>query len=118
MKSTSLSLFTLPNLDYLNSNAPSLKMSKTNTPFSAKDQVRLLNVVALLKACHREDMDRGQWQEVTRNWISFMGVVEGEDSAQQARWDNPFAYFEISVSCLQMVWRQEVIFWSLCFILT
>jgi hypothetical protein len=92
-----LCLFTSPNLDYINSNASSLEMSKTNTPFSIKEQVWLLNVVSLIKACYREEeMDRGQWQEAARNWISFMGIVEGEDSVQQARWDNHFAYFEKS----------------------
>ncbi|KAJ6522563.1 hypothetical protein B0H19DRAFT_1086021 [Mycena capillaripes] len=92
-----LSLFTSPSLDFISSNAPTLEMMKTNTPYSGKEQVRLLSTAALEKACLKEeDMDRGQWQEASRNFIGFVGGIEGEDSAAQVRWDSHFAYFEKS----------------------
>jgi uncharacterized membrane protein YgcG len=92
-----LSLFTSPNLDFINSNASSLELTKTNTPYSTKDQVRLLNVGVILKQCYKEeDMDRGQWLEASRNYIAFLGDIEGEDSDPQIRWDSHFAYFEKS----------------------
>jgi hypothetical protein len=92
-----LSFFTSPNLEYINSNASALELSKTNTPYSSKDQIKLLNVAALEKACYREEeMDRGQWLEACRNYVAFLGVTEGEDSAPQIRWDSHFAYFKKS----------------------
>jgi hypothetical protein len=55
-----LSFFTSPNLEYINSNMSALELSKRNTPYSTKDQIKLLNVAALEKACYRgQDMDRG-----------------------------------------------------------
>jgi hypothetical protein len=90
-----LSFFTSPNLEYINSNASVLELSKTNTPYSSKDQIKLLNIAALEKACYKEEeMDRGQWLEASRNYVAFLGIIEGEDSVPQIRWDTHFANFE------------------------
>ncbi|KAF7330695.1 hypothetical protein MSAN_02447600 [Mycena sanguinolenta] len=73
-----LSLFTNTNLRKLMSTAATVDMVKLNASTSYTKGLRLLDTAAFeQKNLKESDMDRGQWLEGAKNYIGFIGELEG-----------------------------------------
>ncbi|KAJ7752745.1 hypothetical protein DFH07DRAFT_774278 [Mycena maculata] len=93
---TPLSLFTCPNLEAINSNAATLPLIKLNAPVPGDKQPRVLDTSTFeLKYLKETDMDRRQWIEASRNYVSFIEAASGSDtSPESARWNSHFGFFQ------------------------
>jgi hypothetical protein len=90
-----LSLFTSPNLEILNSSHATVLMRKTNPIVQGGKEPRILDSEAFESAHGRElDLDRGQFTEAARNYVTFLELVHGADSEIVQRWHSHFGFFE------------------------
>ncbi|KAJ7431675.1 hypothetical protein FB451DRAFT_1485857 [Mycena latifolia] len=91
-----ISLFTSPNLEVINTSAATLTMRKLNAPVPGAKQPQVLDTDVFERAHGTElNLDRGQWIEASRNYVTFIEEASGgADSPESARWNTHFGYFE------------------------
>ncbi|KAJ7497704.1 hypothetical protein FB451DRAFT_1359892 [Mycena latifolia] len=89
-----LSMFTSPNLDIINSTSATIDTIKLNPANPGEKPFQVINTDLFKAKYLREgDLDRGQWQEAARNFVTFIEEVHGVDSEQGKRWNTHFGYF-------------------------
>ncbi|KAJ6596276.1 hypothetical protein DFH09DRAFT_1305172 [Mycena vulgaris] len=90
-----LSTFTSPNLECLNSTHATITMRKTNPLIQGGKEPRILDSEAFERAHGRElDLDRGQFTEAARNYVTFLEQYHGADFDIVQRWHSHFGFFE------------------------
>ncbi|KAJ7128425.1 hypothetical protein C8R44DRAFT_873146 [Mycena epipterygia] len=81
-----LSLFTSSHLELITSSSATLTTRKLNAPAPGLKQPLVLDTEAFeMKYLKETDLDRAQWIEASRNYISFIEEASGLDSSESAR---------------------------------
>lgn len=91
-----LSLFTSPNLELINSSSATLATRKLNALNPGQKQPIVLDTEAFEQKYQTEGaLDRAQWIEAARNYVSFIEEASGDrNSAASTRWNAHFGHFE------------------------